>query len=208
MTRLRAELSRLGPVNALAEEECSLQAARLREMSEQRRDAQLAAQELRDHLAALSRQEQRATALATERVSAAFADYSRALLGGSGEVHGERDEQGQLKGLQLSVQPRGKRTRNLNLLSAGERAMAGLGFLFALNHASESRGLPLAVLDEVDAPLDEANIRRFTHFLQVFSGKGAQFIVVTHQKATMEVASTIWGVTGSGASTLLSIKDG
>lgn len=87
----------MGPVNALAEEECGLQAARLRGMSEQRRDAQLAAQELRDHLAALSRQEQRAIALATERVSAAFADYSRALLGGSGEVHGNATSKASLR---------------------------------------------------------------------------------------------------------------
>lgn len=64
------------------------------------------------------------------------------------------------------------------------------------------------MLDEVDAPLDEANIRRFTAFLERFSARGAQFLLVTHQKATMEVATALWGVTtdGSGASRVLSIR--
>jgi chromosome segregation protein len=89
--------------------------------------------------------------------------------------------------------------------------MAGLAFLFALNHAGGeggAGGLPLAVLDEVDAPLDEANIRRFTAFLKRFSERGAQFLLVTHQKATMEVAQALWGVTTdqTGASRVLSIR--
>jgi len=91
--------------------------------------------------------------------------------------------------------------------------MAGLAFLFALGHASpeeegQRAGLPLAVLDEVDAPLDEANIRRFTRFLTLFAARGSQFLLVTHQKATMEVAGAIWGVTtdASGASRVLSIR--
>ena len=69
-------------------------------------------------------------------------------------------------------------------------------------------GLPLAVLDEVDAPLDEANIRRFTAFLERFGQRGTQFLLVTHQKATMEVAQALWGVTTdqSGASRVLSIR--
>lgn len=210
LSRLRVQLEGIGVVNALAEEEHAAQLERLQQMQTQRQDAQDAASELQAHLQDLSSQEAQATAQAYGRVSSAFAEYSRELLGGSGELEAERDEAGRLTGLRLVVQPRGKRTRNLNLLSAGERTMAGLGFLFALNHAGETQGLPLAVLDEVDAPLDEANIRRFTHFLQVFAAKGAQFILVTHQKATMEVAQTIWGVTtdASGASKLLSIKDG
>ncbi|AWN23140.1 chromosome segregation protein SMC [Deinococcus irradiatisoli] len=210
--RVRAALSNIGPVNALAETEHMAQAQRLATLQAERGDAARAAAELRAHLADLTVQEAGATAAAFRRVNAAFAEYSRELLGGSGELEAERGEHGHLTGLRLAVQPKGKRTRNLNLLSAGERTMAGLGFLFALNHAAEGAagGLPLAVLDEVDAPLDEANIRRFTHFLQVFAGRGAQFLLVTHQKATMEVAQAIWGVTTdqSGASRLLSIRQG
>ena len=133
------------------------------------------------------------------------------LLGGQGDLEPEHDEAGRLTGLRLAVQPKGKRTRSMTLLSAGERTMAGLGFLFALNHAGGeggAGGLPLAVLDEVDAPLDEANIRRFTAFLKRFSERGAQFLLVTHQKATMEVAQALWGVTTdqTGASRVLSIR--
>ncbi|QFP76450.1 chromosome segregation SMC family protein [Deinococcus sp. AJ005] len=211
LARARAELETLGTVNARAEAD---HAAELAELSTQRAeaaDADGATAELRVHLGELQDAEGAATRAAFTRVNAAFREYSTELLGGEGELEGESDESGRLTGLRLAVQPKGKRTRNLNLLSAGERTMAGLGFLFALNHAGGdggAGGLPLAVLDEVDAPLDEANIRRFTAFLERFSARGAQFLLVTHQKATMEVATALWGVTtdGSGASRVLSIK--
>ena len=217
LSRVRTDLSDLGPVNALAGAEHAEQSARLNQLQMQRQDAAAAAWTLQGHLSELARGEEMATSAAFRRVNAAFAEYSRELLGGEGELEAERGEDGRLTGLKLQVQPKGKRTRSLTLLSAGERTMAGLGFLFALNHAvpgeaapGQAGGLPLAVLDEVDAPLDEANIRRFTHFLEVFAGRGAQFVLVTHQKATMEVAQTIWGVTTdqSGASRLLSIRQG
>ncbi len=195
-------------VNARAEEEYAVERARLDELSRERSDAQSAAAELRASLDELERDGQVRLAAAFERVVEAFSVYARELLGGEGDLSGERDERGFLVGLRLGVQPKGKRTRAMNLLSAGERTMAGLAFLFALGHAAEDRGLPLAVLDEVDAPLDEANIRRFTRFLEVFAARGAQFVLVTHQKATMEVASSLWGVTtdASGASKVLSIR--
>jgi chromosome segregation protein len=212
LSAVRAELSALGPVNARAEAEHLQAAAELAALSAQVGDAESAASELHLHLADLARQEADATEAAYRRVGDAFARYSRELLGGFGELEAERSASGTLTGLRLSVQPEGKRTRSLNLLSAGERTMAGLGFLFALSGAQPdgAQGLPLAVLDEVDAPLDEANIRRFTHFLEVFAARGAQFLLVTHQKATMEVAQAIWGVTTdtSGASSILSIRQG
>ena len=78
--------------------------------------------------------------------------------------------------------------------------MGALAFLFALmgSTADAASGLPLAILDEVDAPLDEANIRRFCAFLGELSRRGTQFVLITHQKATMEVASSLWGVTTQG----------
>lgn len=209
--RARAELEGLGTVNARAEADHAAELAELQLQRAEAADAQDAVAELRAHLDGLQAAEGAATHAAFARVGAAFRDYSAELLGGEGELEGESDDSGRLTGLRLAVQPRGKRTRNLNLLSAGERTMAGLGFLFALNHAGGeggAGGLPLAVLDEVDAPLDEANIRRFTAFLERFSARGAQFLLVTHQKATMEVATALWGVTtdGSGASRVLSIR--
>lgn len=209
--RARTELQQLGPVNARAEADYQTEQAALLELQAEWQDAAGATGELQEQLQLLEQAEAQATQGAYERVARAFAEYSAELLGGQGELETERDPTGRLIGLRLAVQPRGKRTRAMNLLSAGERTMAGLGFLFALNHAGgegSAGGLPLAVLDEVDAPLDEANIRRFTAFLQRFSERGAQFVLVTHQKATMEVAHTLWGVTTdqSGASRVLSIK--
>ncbi|MEW6421274.1 MAG: chromosome segregation SMC family protein [Deinococcota bacterium] len=213
LNRTRAELERLGPVNARAEADHAAERAELEALTRELSDAEAAAAELRAHLTELETAESRATRAAFERVNAAFREYSAELLGGQGELEPEFDETGRLVGLRLAVQPKGKRTRSMTLLSAGERTMAGLGFLFALNHAGgegSAGGLPLAVLDEVDAPLDEANIRRFTAFLERFSARGAQFLLVTHQKATMEVAQALWGVTTdqTGASRVLSIRQG
>jgi chromosome segregation protein len=88
----------------------------------------------------------------------------------------------------------------------GERTMGALAFLFALSEVGEEGGLPIAVLDEVDAPLDEANIQRFCRFLQHFKGQ-TQFILVTHQKRTMEACDALYGVTTEkGLSRVYSIK--
>ncbi|MPY65577.1 chromosome segregation protein SMC [Deinococcus sp. SDU3-2] len=213
LTRVRGELERLGPVNARAEADHAAEFAELERLSAELGDAEAAAAELQAHLTGLEGAEEQATRAAFGRVNTAFREYSTELLGGQGELEMEEDAAGRLTGLRLAVQPKGKRTRSMTLLSAGERTMAGLGFLFALNHAGGeggAGGLPLAVLDEVDAPLDEANIRRFTAFLERFSARGAQFLLVTHQKATMEVAHALWGVTtdASGASRVLSIRQG
>ncbi|MEZ4607656.1 MAG: AAA family ATPase [Deinococcales bacterium] len=111
-------------------------------------------------------------------------------------------------GLSISLQPSGKQTKSLNLLSVGERTMGALAFLFALMSADqESQGLPLAILDEVDAPLDEANIRRFCNFLKELAQEGTQFILITHQKATMEVADSLLGCDHrKGVSRVFSIR--
>lgn len=211
LNRARTTLDNMGPVNARAEADHALELELLEGQQAELADAAAACQELRAHLAELEEVETHAIAAAFGRVNAAFREYSAELLGGQGELEPEYGESGRLTGLRLAVQPKGKRTRSMNLLSAGERTMAGLGFLFALNHAGGEEGmggLPLAVLDEVDAPLDEANIRRFTAFLERFGARGTQFLLVTHQKATMEVAQALWGVTTdqSGASRVLSIR--
>lgn len=204
--QIRQEMSALEPINARAEIDYAEQLGILAEQREGYTDSLEATQTLREHLVQLQEQERTATLEAWQRVSAAFSEYSSELLGGEGALEPEYHE-GILVGLRLAVQPKGKKTRSMTLLSAGERTMAGLGFLFALNHARDGLGLPLAVLDEVDAPLDEANIRRFTAFLQRFGERGTQFILVTHQKATMEAASALWGVTTEqGVSRVLSIK--
>src|SRR5919204_1326888 len=94
-------------------------------------------------------------------------------------------------GIEVMVQPPGKRRQNLLLLSGGERALTAAAMLFAL---LKIRPSPFCVLDEVDAALDEANVGRFSATLRDFSAK-TQFIVVTHNRGTMEAADTLYGVT-------------
>ncbi len=104
--------------------------------------------------------------------------------------------QPQPTGVKLSLQPPNKSTQSLNLLSVGERTMGAMAFLFALMEGNNA--LPIAILDEVDAPLDEANIRRFRDFVSKLAKQGTQFLLITHQKATMECADVLWGVTTQG----------
>ncbi len=208
--QIRARLDEIGAINMLAAEEYLKEQARLQDLETGVADALAAVQELETALDELERDVTARLRQSIHRVTEAFRDYIKELLGGEGELELVRDEAGQLEGLALRVTPKGKRTRALHLLSTGERTMAALGFLFALSRAPEdSAGLPLAVLDEVDAPLDEANIRRFTHFLRVLADQGTQFILVTHQKATMEIADALWGVTTDvgGISRVFSIKN-
>ena len=104
----------------------------------------------------------------------------------------------------ITARPWGKRLQSINLLSGGERALTAIALLFAIYLVKPS---PFCVLDEVDAPLDDANIARFVKVIQKFS-KQSQFIVVTHNKGTMESGETLHGVTMEepGVSRLVSVK--
>jgi chromosome segregation protein len=105
-------------------------------------------------------------------------------------------------GVELEIQPAGKRLASMGLLSGGERSLGALAFLFALMLARPS---PFYVLDEVDAALDDANIARFLELIERYRER-AQFIIITHQQLTMEIADVLYGVSmaGDGVSTVLS----
>ncbi len=106
--------------------------------------------------------------------------------------------------IEIVASPKGKKLQNINLLSGGERALTAIALLFALYKAKPS---PFCILDEVDAPLDEANIGRFIKLLKMFS-ETSQFIIITHNKKTMEIADYLYGVTmeESGISKIVSVK--
>ena len=210
VAQIRVRREEIGAVNMLAAEEFAFETQALTDLENGVSDARGAVSELSEALDILEREVTAKLGDSIARVSASFRTYIFELLGGDGEIELVRDPAGALEGLAMRVTPKGKRTRNLHLLSAGERTMAALAYLFALASApADDAGLPLAVLDEVDAPLDEANIRRFTHFLRLLANQGTQFILVTHQKATMEIADALWGVTtdASGTSRTFSIKN-
>lgn len=205
---VEAELAALGPVNGRAGTEHAAQRERLEELERGLADAREAAAELTDVLSGLDTAVRERLVAGTAALNRGFAGYAERLFGAGAEASAELVwEEGRPVGLKLALQPPAKQTRSLSLLSVGERTMGALAFLFALMSTADAPGLPLAILDEVDAPLDEANIRRFCAFLGELSARGTQFVLITHQKATMEVAGALWGVTTqAGVSRVFSIR--
>ena len=194
---LRAEIARLerrrealGQVNPLAAEEHAQEKARLEELVLQREDLERSLAELaklRDELADTVEKRFEETYAAVERH---FAEVASTLFpGGRGRLIRQEDDEE--RGIEIELQPGGKRVTRLSLLSGGEKALGAISFLFALFLA---RPCPFYLLDEVEAALDDTNIGRFVDLLRRFSDR-AQFIVVTHQKKTMEAADILYGVT-------------
>jgi chromosome segregation protein len=133
-----------------------------------------------------------------------FAEAFKVLFGGGiGEMR-LADENDADSGIDVVAQPPGKRLQNILLLSGGEKAMAALGLLIAIFRYTPS---PFCILDEVDAPLDESNVERFTRMIQSMS-RHTQFILITHSKRTMEIAKVMYGVTmeDPGVSRLVSVR--
>jgi chromosome segregation ATPase len=194
---LRAEIARLerrrealGQVNPLAAEEHAREKTRLEELVVQREDLETSLSglaKLRDELSATVEERFEETYASVERH---FAEVASTLFpGGKGRLIRQEDEEE--PGIEIELQPGGKRVTRLSLLSGGEKALGAISFLFALFLA---RPCPFYLLDEVEAALDDANIGRFVELLRRFSER-AQFIVVTHQKKTMEAADILYGVT-------------
>ena len=206
---MEAELEALGPVNHRAATDLAEATERKENLEVEAVQATLAVTELEAALERIDRETSARLNAALARLKEAFGRHVRQLFGGDGkggievEVEGARPV-----GVRIRLQPPGKQTQSLHLLSVGERTMGALAFLFALmGDEEDGGGLPVAVLDEVDAPLDEANIRRFCAFVSRLASQGTQFILITHQKATFEVADTLWGVTTEqGVSRVFSIR--
>lgn len=148
----------------------------------------------------------------SKQFTAAFADISRYFseiferLFGGGHAKLELSDANQIleAGIEINVQPPNKKLQSLSVLSGGERALTVIALLFSF---LKFRPAPFSVVDEIDAPLDEANVDRFGAFLKEFA-ENTQFIVVTHRKGTMQVADVMHGVTveDSGVSKIISVK--
>ena len=132
-----------------------------------------------------------------EAVAANFHEVAAVLFpGGEGRLRltePDADAQDSEPGIEVELRPAGKKVTRLSLLSGGEKALTAIAFLFAVFLARPS---PFYLLDEVEAALDDTNIGRFVELLRRFSDR-AQFVVITHQKRTMEAADTLYGVTMS-----------
>jgi chromosome segregation protein len=202
-------LEAIGAVNHRAAQDLAALDDEHAERDREAREARDAVERLAQTLVRLDRETTERLLAAVEGVRTRFRRHVGELFGpeGEGEVEPELDGDRPV-GLRIRLQPPGKRTQALGLLSVGERTMGALAFLFALMGEEQGdAGLPVAVLDEVDAPLDEANIRRYRGFLERLSAHGTQFVLITHQKATFEAADVLWGVTTEGGvSRLFSIR--
>ena len=192
--RLERRREELGKVNPLAKEEYEAEKERLDELSTQREDLERSLAELealRDDLAqtVARRFDETFAAVVTN-----FEEVASTLFpGGEGRlrlVQPEDGEEGEA-GVEVELRPAGKRVTRLSLLSGGEKALGAISFLFALFLA---RPCPFYLLDEVEAALDDANIARFVELLRRYADR-AQFVVITHQKRTMEAADVLYGVT-------------
>ena len=202
--RLERRRETLGQVNPLAKEEYEREKERLTELAEQRADLEASLQELEQLRNDLAETVERRFDETFAAVSTHFAEVASTLFpGGEGRLRlTEPEEEGEEPGVEVELRPVGKRVTRLTLLSGGEKALGAISFLFALFLA---RPCPFYLLDEVEAALDDANIGRFVELLRRYS-ESAQFIVVTHQKKTMEAADVLYGVTmaGDGVSQIVS----
>jgi chromosome segregation protein len=202
--RLERRRETLGQVNPLAKEEYDREKERLTELAEQRADLEASLKELEQLRAELAETVERRFDETFTAVSEHFAEVAATLFpGGEGRLRlTEPEDDGEEAGVEVELRPRGKRVTRLTLLSGGEKALGAISFLFALFLA---RPCPFYLLDEVEAALDDANIGRFVELLRRYS-ESAQFIVVTHQKKTMEAADVLYGVTmgGDGVSQIVS----
>lgn len=187
-----ADIERLGPINMLAVEEYAEESQRLAFLQAQRDDLVGARDDLQSAIREINKTAKDVFFETFEAIRANFKVTFQTLFeGGECDVWLEDGEDPLESPIEITASPRGKRTQRIHLLSGGERALTALALLFAIYLVKPS---PFCVLDEVDAPLDEANIGRFIAMLQEFKA-GTQFIVITHNPRTMEAADWLYGVT-------------
>jgi chromosome segregation protein len=202
---LAASIERMGPVNVLALEEHKQETERLAFLTTQRDDLLRSVAELQESIRKIN-------ATSSERFRDAFTAinenfkgvFSRLFQGGTAEMR-LLDENDLLEsGIEIVAHPPGKRNQSILLLSGGEKALTAIALLIAIFRYKPS---PFCILDEVDAPLDEANIDRFTRLLRDMTEE-TQFIAITHNKRTMETADAMYGVTMEepGCSKIVSVR--
>jgi chromosome segregation protein len=191
--RLEARRATLGQVNPLAKEEYEAEKERLADLRAQTEDLERSLEELERLRAELSETVERRFAETFAAVAGHFEEVAGTLFpGGEGRLRlVEPGQEGAERGVEVELRPAGKRNTRLSLLSGGEKALGAIAFLFALFLA---RPCAFYLLDEVEAALDDTNIARFVELLRRYADR-AQFIVVTHQKRTMEAADVLYGVT-------------
>jgi chromosome segregation protein len=202
---LRAQVERMGEINLLAVEEHADASSRYQFLCQQKKDLEEALERLKRAIHKIDRTSRQRFERTFEVVNEKFQQVFPRLFGGgrAGLVLVEA-EPGSEPGVDIVAQPPGKKLQNINLLSGGEKALTAVSLIFAIFLIKPS---PFCLLDEVDAPLDEANVGRYNEMVKEMS-RQSQFILVTHNKTTMEGVNTLYGVTMEepGISKLVSVK--
>jgi chromosome segregation protein len=192
LTAIASDIERLGPINMLALEEHEEESQRLAFLQTQRDDLVRARDDLQSAIRQINKTARDLFNDTFEQIRMHFRSTFQTLFeGGECDIRLEDAEDPLESPIDIIASPRGKRTQRIHLLSGGERALTALALLFAIYLVKPS---PFCVLDEVDAPLDDANIGRFLAMLQRFKAT-TQFIVITHNPRTMEAADWLYGVT-------------
>jgi chromosome segregation protein len=202
---LKLRIESMGPINMMALEEYNECEQRFGFLGRERADLLQSITDTQQAITELDQVCKQKFEEAFSIINQNFATAFHTLFGGgTGEMRlSEPDSSGE-PGIDVVAQPPGKRLQNVLLLSGGEKAMTALALLIAIFRYQPS---PFCILDEVDAPLDEANVARFTKLVSEMSA-GTQFIVVTHNRKTMEMATVLYGVTMQepGVSKLVSVR--
>ena len=202
---LRNEIKELGSVNVDSIEEYKNLKDRYDFMCEQRVDLESTMAKLRKIISDMTSIMKEQFKEKFEMINKNFAEVFKELFGGGTASLRLEDKDNILEcGIEITVQPPGKKLQNMMLLSGGEKAFTAIALLFAILKINPA---PFCVLDEIEAALDDVNVYRYAEYLKKFS-KDTQFLIITHRKGTMEAADTVYGITmeENGISKLLSMK--
>ncbi len=202
---LKQKIKALGPVNMIALQEFEQSKERLDFMNRQRTDLLQAEETLNETILKINHTARQRFIDVFAQVRNNFKEtFGRFFQGGEADLRLVEGEDPLESQIEIIARPAGKHFRDLDLLSGGERALTAISLLFALYLVKPS---PFCILDEIDAPLDDANVNRFTRVLEEYAEK-TQFIIVTHNKVTMKVAQALYGVTmeEEGVSRIVSVK--
>lgn len=206
LAKLKADRERLGGVNLRAEEEEIELAAQLEDIEREQGDVEEAIARLRQGISSLNREGRKRLLEAFDTVNAHFSRLFQTLFGGgTAELRLVDSDDPLESGLEIFAQPPGKKTQTLSLMSGGEKALTALALIFAVFLTNPS---PICVLDEVDAPLDDANVDRFCRLMDEMSKETqTRFLIITHHPLTMARVSRLFGVTMQerGVSQLVSV---
>lgn len=203
--RMKNKIREMAPVNLQAIEDYQRQKERMDFLTKQYNDLTSAQASMEEVIHEIEKTIKKCFLETFDQVKKAFAElFERLFNGGEARLELLEEENPLESGIEILAQPPGKRLQSLSLLSGGERAMTAIALLFAVLRVKPT---PFCILDEIDATLDDANIKRFTDLLSYFSQE-LQFVIITHRRATMEIADTLYGVTmeDKGVSKLVSLQ--